>query len=529
MTAVAAILPFAVGAQTAFDAYTVSQMNLSGTARFMSMAGAFGALGGDISTLGQNPAGIGVYRSNDISATLGGPIRRATAGDGTRIKDSDFNFNNFGTVVTYRTGAEGAPFINFGFSYNRVASFNRHYSGQIGGLATSMSNYVAGQTNAGGWNVETLEVRDDQNPYQETNAPWMDILAYDGYIINANQNGTSFSGLFQNGTTGTGEFEVEESGRINEYNFSLGGNAYDVVYWGMTVGVTDLDYDLYSYYGESLRDAYVPYYVSGNQSEVHMANGDASWGMQNYYRMEGTGVNFKMGLIVKPINELRFGLAFHTPTFYSISTRYSSDLSYGFQAYNLAASDENINGTTNADEGYENEGSFDLQTPWRFIASAAAVVGGRGILSMDYERNMYPKMKVSYDGREDRNVTEAINSYYKSSNTVRVGGEFRVTPQFSLRAGYAYQSSPVTTEIKDDKIPVMTAGTTKAYTLDNTTQYVTAGLGYRFKAMYADLAYVYKNRKSDYHAFSPDGDIPSPQSTITDKDSEIRFTLGFRF
>lgn len=45
--------PLMANAQAAFDALQLSQQDLNGTARSMSMAGAFGALGGDLSTLGR--------------------------------------------------------------------------------------------------------------------------------------------------------------------------------------------------------------------------------------------------------------------------------------------------------------------------------------------------------------------------------------------------------------------------------------------------------------------------------------------
>ena len=45
-------------------------MFYGGTARFMSMGGAFTALGGDISTLSQNPAGIGVFRTSEMMSNL---------------------------------------------------------------------------------------------------------------------------------------------------------------------------------------------------------------------------------------------------------------------------------------------------------------------------------------------------------------------------------------------------------------------------------------------------------------------------
>ena len=57
-------------AQATFDVLKLSETEFSGTSRYMSMAGAFGALGGDASAFNINPGGIGVYRSSDISATM---------------------------------------------------------------------------------------------------------------------------------------------------------------------------------------------------------------------------------------------------------------------------------------------------------------------------------------------------------------------------------------------------------------------------------------------------------------------------
>jgi len=56
-------------AQTVDDALRYSQIFYSGTSRFSSMGGAFTALGGDLSTLSQNPAGIGLFRSSEVSIT----------------------------------------------------------------------------------------------------------------------------------------------------------------------------------------------------------------------------------------------------------------------------------------------------------------------------------------------------------------------------------------------------------------------------------------------------------------------------
>ena len=67
----ALLLSSEVGAQTIYDAAKFSGKDLNGTARFVGMGGAMGALGGDISTISTNPAGIGIYRSNDLMTTFG--------------------------------------------------------------------------------------------------------------------------------------------------------------------------------------------------------------------------------------------------------------------------------------------------------------------------------------------------------------------------------------------------------------------------------------------------------------------------
>ena len=119
----------ALNAQSAFDAYNISQSNeLRGTARYMSMAGAFGALGGDLSVLNHNPGGIGVYRSSDIGATFGVTVRNTEAGEGAdmyKVKETDFNFTNIGYVGALKLKSEAMPNINWGFSYNRLADFRR--------------------------------------------------------------------------------------------------------------------------------------------------------------------------------------------------------------------------------------------------------------------------------------------------------------------------------------------------------------------------------------------------------------------
>ena len=47
----------------------LSQPQLFGTARSMAMANAFASLGGDVASMSINPAGLGMYRHNELSIT----------------------------------------------------------------------------------------------------------------------------------------------------------------------------------------------------------------------------------------------------------------------------------------------------------------------------------------------------------------------------------------------------------------------------------------------------------------------------
>ncbi len=532
-------------AQSAVDAYNRSQSELRGTARFMSMAGAFTALGGDLSTLNQNPGGIGVYRGSDIGFTFDVNMMNAkTSGilGGKSNSNTKCDVNNFGYVGTINLGNTGLQTISWGVSYSRLNSFNRQYSGVGMPLQTSLSNYITTFTD--GYDPGALfDDGSQNNPYEDysDNAPnWLSILAFNGGLITpqvgVDQEGNPYetdvySGLFQYqdvddgaghtipATTGTGNMAVTESGYTDEYSINFGGNVSNVVYWGLGIGITDMGYTQNSTYVENLNSADVP--VDGDMGTTV---GNGGFQMTNWKHTSGTGVNVKLGLILKPINELRLGIAVHTPTYWSMTTSYNADVSLrfssGFQGYNETP-------TATYD--------WQMRSPWKLMFGVAGVIGGRGIISADYEYQAYNGMRTSEaDGTEIDYFTGDIKDYFKASNTIRLGAEFRVTPQFSIRAGYSYTSSNIKEDVENSNIQVYTSGTNPAYTFDTNTQYITCGLGYRFSGFYADLAYVYKHRESTYHAFTSFQDYDgywtdAPSAKVTDGNSQLVFTIGYRF
>ncbi len=537
IAAAVASVPSLLMAQSAIDGYNLSQSDLRGTARFMSMAGAFGALGGDLSSINYNPAGIGVYRSSEIGATLDINMTSSTTNGGLgAVKDSKTHAycNNLGYVGTTRIASEVMPFFSWGASYNRVASLDRTYRGATG-LNTSLSNMVAGFSN--GYTPEVLGETSSYNPFVESKADWMSIMAYNSYMISPSGYLGTYNGLWVPGSTsGNTEFNVRQRGYVDEYSINFGGNIMNTVFWGMGIGITDISLTEDSFYDEELTDADV--YKPVENTDGLIVPGNAYTALRNHSVTSGSGFNVKLGVILKPINELRIGLAVHTPTWYNLSTHYASTIDYSY-AYDISAQGQI--GGSNAGQYYSDDAYYDwhFRSPWRMIASVAGVIGGRLIVSADYEYKDYPGMRVrpntgwgAFDDNAD--LINDVKNYYKPTNTVRIGAEVRVTPQLSLRAGYSHSTSSVDEVYNDGSHYISTAGTNPSYTFNTGTDYVTFGLGYRIGGFYIDAAYVHKKRSSTWHGFSSftevdDNWAAGPKTSISDKNNNLVLSVGYKF
>lgn len=533
-------------AQGATDAFTLSQNELRGTARYLSMGGAFGALGGDLSTLNQNPAGIGVYRSSEIGVTLDVDAQRFTmrnTGSSPYIHtQTRAACNNFGYVGALRTGYDLMPYFQWGATYNRVNSFERYYRGYFPQINTSWSNYVA--TLSEGYSTQQLLGTSSYDPFFDSNVSWISALAYNTMLINPSpfQSGSNqeYVGLFKADSSGNAQVEVREKGYVDEYSLNFGGNFANTVYWGLGFGITDLSYTQWSYYDEQISDAQVP-----NANDSGLMNGAAEWGIENYQNVSGTGFNVKFGLIFKPVNEFRLGLAVHSPTWYNLNFVSNAWIDYGlgqiesdgYYTYDSLV-DENDYATTQ--EGYWTR---KLKTPWRLMASAAGVVGGRFILSADYVYEAYPSMTVSDSYGAFDEITDDIKQYYQAAHELRLGAEFRVTPAFSLRAGYGFKSSAAKEDARNGYDYVYTSGTQSMYEFAGKRQNFSFGLGYRFSRFYVDMAYVHTTQTNEWDAFSPspradngnamyelaNNAVYGPHAQVVDTHNRFVLTLGCKF
>ena len=508
-------------AQTVYDAAKISDSDLNGTARFVGMGGAMGALGGDISTMGVNPAGIGLYRSNDVMTSFG-LSRYGTESDyyGKKFKKdgTQGSFDNIGFVFASKYGnATALRYINFGFNYHRSKSFYRNMTmeGDMGyagdGVPLLQTFQMADMaTLAPDFNYGSKDAFYDYG--------WLPSLGWQGGLLYQSEDKAYHPYIVDPAYS---KFRTRERGGIGQYDFNVAFNLNDRVYLGMTVGIYDVDYTKSIAYDEDYGN--LEGYYLGTDSRIY-----------------GTGFDVKFGAIIRPFAEspFRIGLALHTPTFYRLTSESSALLEA--DVFNEPGDKETTRYTVDTYDALGNrtmKNEYRLRTPWTYNVSLGYTIGSSIALGAEYEYKDYSSIKyANRDGDTDAYAFEnSSSSFLKGVNTFRVGLEYKVIPQFAFRLGYNYSSDLFSKnafkELASDAIDTDTDFTNKF-----ATNRYTIGVGYRGSMFYADLAYQFSTYKSEFFPFinpyQENGawQIASPAPTkVTDSRSQVLLTLGFRF
>lgn len=515
-------------AQGEVEAYRMSKRDLSGTARGLSMGGAFGALGGDMTGVGINPAGIAVYRGSEIVGTFTLNSTSNTVLNTTK-STSDPDLTNFGFVGTFYTRNELIPVINFGFGYNSQYSYDSHIFAAGGGSGnTSMMDYIASVSNrfndGKGVNPEALRFKHNDkgdvtfDPFG-AGANWLSIFGYNSYLINPVTNSSPFryrplhnEGVYR-------WLEMEEMGRMNSYDFSVGMDIANKLSVGATLSVADVYYALSSQYSEE--------FEKGTQN---------GFDLRNKLVTQGAGAGAKLGLIYRPVHALRIGLAYHTPIWFVITDTFSAEMEDNVTAY---VTDPKYKPAITQTRDFYND--YRFQTPDKWVVSLAGVLGSKALLSLDYELTNYKNMKFKGTmNDQDPNTRFTLQNQYitedhKSASNVRAGMEYRFTPQFSMRLGYAWMQNPYESDYKNGLKETATQGSTTIYRIEGDTHFLTGGLGYRFdRNFYLDMAVVYKTQTDDLYPHSTvfaDGKIAVDGAPYQLKSTALRgvLTLGYKF
>lgn len=521
------------------------------------MGNAMTAVGGDLGSIGLNPAGSAVYNFSQFTFTPNVSISSMKSSwsaypvNGTDTYSNEIGKNlskftvpNIGVTINMPTGnRSGLVAMTYGFVVNATNNF----AGQMmGGGQNDRTSYQSSMAvDADGYDIDFLngyrdakgsEIDDWSHAYHNADdrglyAPWNVIAnAQAGAISNYGDiNDPDYYYRYIAATEGfsnTGErdeygnyiYDIFMGGPLNQsYGRKVTGGKYDALvnvgfnfnnrfFLGLNLGITTLDYNYDEYFKEAAVDP----------SDFQIDYDDATTYFTDYrsrysYSADGAGVYGKIGFIALPAEGLRLGAAIQTPTtlFVDEIWRQSVDVHYQNSAYD---------GEATSPEG---NFSYRLRTPYRINAGLAYTFMGMALLSADYEMTDYSSMKFMERDNNWSNSFDDLNRDIKNcmgiSHMVRLGAEFKPVPEMAIRAGYNFTTIP--------EYSGMT-------TLHDNINAFSVGLGYSSKgSFFADLAARLTTFADEYISPYADylSDYASPMILNKRERYDITATIGWRF
>jgi len=481
-------------------ALTFSRTQTGGSARILGLGGVNTSLGGDISSISTNPAGLGFYNRSEISLT---PMINILSNNTSYLGSSNstsltrFNIGNLGLVIN-NSRSDKVPGAwkggSFGFSFNRINDFNNeiYYSGT--NVENDYIDYILNFANGNDAEIGDFYSVD---------------MAYYTYLINdfsIDQNGDTLAGWDSFVEFPTVDTPVRQSERIitsgsqNKWDLSYGGNFNDRFYFGLGLGIVTVSYTNEKYYEE---DRYPGSILN-------------RYTLYERQKVDGVGVNGNLGIIVRPINTLTVGINFTTPTVYSFNDEFNTTLNadWNESAYDYYGDDSNFEGN-HTEDNFLDPLTYTINTPMRLNAGASYFFNKNGFISADIEWVDYSKAKVRSNETDYGFDNQEIARLYRSVINYRLGGEYRVGI-FRIRAGYNYQADPMADQT-DMKLAINT---------------YSGGIGLRKRQFYADFTYLYSTTEGNRAPYNIDPSLeigPTPVADINYARSGLIFTVGFLF
>lgn len=492
-------------AQEPADALRYSYLtNPGGTARNQAIGGAGASLGGEFTSLFINPAGLGLYKTGDFVLTPSYSLKtnKSTYLNGnTTTKENNFNLGASGVLFSAPSRNKNIRSITIGIGVNRSADFNNEV-------------YYKGVNNISSYSEKYLEELINDNATDPNSAfedyPYGSSLALGTWLISPtyNADSTEVTGYRSQADPAFGllqENTIITTGGITDLAIGAGMNLKDKWYFGGTISFPILRYTRDAYFTES--DASLDPQNDFNYFEFNES-----------LETKGIGVNGKFGLIFKPVEHVRLGLAVHTPTFYQLTDNYISQVVTDLDGYG----GEGVKQLSSTDftDGQPLESTYNLNTPWKFMVSGSYVfreiqdvTKQRGFLTADVEYVNYKDASFhAVDNDMDAKdyyslLNGTIDNLYKNTINVRVGGEVKFNT-YMFRLGGAYYGNPYVNQ-KADLVKL------------------SGGVGYRNKGFFVDLTYVHSVKK-DIHFPYLLNDKPNIPASLTNSAGNIVATIGFK-
>lgn len=500
--------------QTYEDALRFNRNDLTGTARSQAMAGAFGSVGADLTSMAINPAGMALYRATELGLSLGVNVVKTESSTWANKAEDDrvkVPFSQMGVAFSFglqRENTKGLVGSNFFLGYNRVADFSNNQIFRDPYSLNSLLDYFctdeqkqAAMTGDLAYNAYLTNDTTFSNGDQLTYNVWEELV--DG-LLNPNfridEDGLGLVNL---------ERKVEEDGSKGDFAIGYAANISQKFFIGGSLNVQSLRYEQTVTHSELFEG----YTVNPNDP--------TSFVYRSYLKQSGAGLNFKLGFICRPVNALRVGVSITSPTFFVIDEKYHANITNDAQRKNYRTD--------------EFEYEYKYRTPSRLVASISGILGSVGMISFDYELvnhknskfkekdndydmnnwyDVYLSSLSSFDNLNDFMKHDAL----KASSTFRIGAELSVLKPFYLRGGYRMTTSP----LKSD------------YYVKKPKDYaISGGIGFRYSNFFVDLSFVESVKKSDAWVLpdSAEGYIyeDNMPAYLTSHSHNGVVTIGFRF
>lgn len=476
--------------QLAEDALRLSTLKSSlSTARTASVAGAFGAMGEDFGVLNINPAGLASYYESEISISPSLNFNSSTASLVANAQDTDvqsFGLGNVGVVFASQPLASSWSSSNFAIGVNKQNIFSQNFLYE-GSTPTSIVDRFSQVANGKALN----ELSDFE-----------DGLAYDVVALyDFDETNNSYSSDFDNYNGNVFKSQsVTRTGKINELTFAWAGSLDKKISFGASIGVPLVSFETTKVYQETDRDNEIDFFERLSYSE--------------YVSTSGTGINFKLGTTYTGLKNFRFGLAIHSPNWYSLTDDFVNNLSYTF----IGNEGAEVNDAGSPDGSF----NYRLATPWKYVASAGSLfkVGNvRGFVNADFEFINYASSAFNLtssdlSGPGDAAYQEVVNAdisdQYQQVMNLRLGSELGYK-MWRFRGGIALDASPYVN------------GSAESSTT------VGLGVGIKQRTFSFDLAFQALSAEESYSPYRLIDESQNPVVNVESSISNLSATFGFRF
>lgn len=490
LMAAASMMMMPMAAQETYENAKLVQEDLNGTARYVGMGGAMEALGADISTIGTNPAGIGVFRHSVVNGSFS-YFSQANVPDFAKGDKSGMSFDQIGFVWGHYD-SEGS--LNLSFNYHKSRNFNYILSAAagLGNKASQNTQSYIKMIAEDKDGVSYPNVSDTKYGLMgnDVSTSQLDNLYYNNFIFDS-------EGMPYYNFASDYLMNREHSGYIGEYDFNISGSLNDRVFLGLTVGIKDVHYKAFGSYTENL--------VNGANQSI------GSVTVNDERRITGDGFDVKAGVIFRPVetSPFRVGIYVHTPTWYDLTTENVTtfDNQTALRGYNPG---------WRGSEAYD----FKLYTPWKFGLSLGHTIGKQIALGATYEFADYSHIDSRFNTGEeydwyyddiyetsssDRAMNDHTKRTLKGVSMLKLGAEYKPVPEVAFRVGYNYLSPMYKEEgFKDPSVDSYGSNYASAtdYTNWKATNRLTFGVGYNLGKLSLDLAYQYTGQTGDFKPFT---------------------------